>query len=382
MKKHEQLTQKIIFRSLFIFALITIASVQMAWADEQSACGGDIKVREVRYFPISGTLNTNSEDTRSDGMDNFAVRLEGKIHYLRAPGTVLKNRPVLIFNHGHEQNRGEVCGTVRFFTDHNWVVFVPLWRGHTLDKNDDGDTDDADEISSTGIHIDRYVNYCMRTLAEASVSFRPHLYCTSTQFCRPDVPCASANKRNAVETDYLNQQRTDIREQIAYIRSLRAFTDPDVTTNFKLADAKQIAIIGHSYGGTAVLMANAHDYGQNIAVSVSGGELSWGDDEPYWEFDLLTAMESQTRPMYFLQPKNGRTLLPTKRLFSAAVENGFRSMAQIFPSAPCEVEGDVSPCDDDPDPEWRQAHNTFLSDEQVALWGPGVIEFSKRYKRQ
>ena len=380
--KNCKVKSNLFFNSLIGIAIITIASIQVIRADDASPCGGDIKVREVRYFPINGTLITNALDTRSDGSNGFEVRLEGKIHYVRAAGSVLKNRPVLIFNHGHEQNRGEVCGTVRFFTDRDWVVFIPLRRGHTLDKNDDGDTGDSGEISSTGIHIDQYVNYCMRTFAEAVTSFRPQLYCTAPNTCRPDVPCASNNKRNAVETDYLNQQRADIGEQIAFIKTVRAITDPGVTTTQKLANAKQITIIGHSYGGSAVIFANAFDYGQNIAVSVSGGELSWGDDEPYWENDLVTAMQSQARPMYFLQPKNGRTLLPTRRLFWEAVENGNRSMAQIFPPAPCEVEGDVSPCNADPDPEWRQAHNTFLGDDQIALWGPGVIEFSKRYKRE
>ena len=381
--KNWKLKSNVFFKSIVGIAVITIAFIQVTRADDASPCGGNIKVREVTYFPINGTLNTNALDTRSDGSNGFEVRLEGKIHYVRDAGTVLKNRPVLIFNHGHEQNRGDVCGTVKFFTEQKWVVFVPLRRGHTLDADGDGDTNDAGEISSTGIHIDQYVDYCMRTFAEAVTSFRPQLYCTAENTCRPDVSCSSPNKRNAVETDYLNQQRTDIREQIAFIKTVKAITDPGVTTNQKLANPNLITILGHSYGGSAVIFANAHDYGQNVTVSVSGGELSWGDDEPYWESDLVTAIQSQERPMYFLQPKNGRTLKPTKRLFWEAVENGYRAMAQIFPPAPCSSDTDVPPCevDENGDEEWKQAHVTFIGYDQIQLWGPGVIEFSKRYQR-
>jgi hypothetical protein len=86
-------------------------------------------------------------------------------------------------------------------------------------------------------------------------------------------------------------------------------------------------------------------------------------------------MEDQQRPIYFLQPKNGRTLAPTKTLFGIAINQKYRSQADIFPAAPW---------DEDPNsskgPEWKQAHGNFVTVEsQVRLWGPSVIEFINRY---
>jgi hypothetical protein len=330
------------------------------------------------YLPISGMMFTNLVDTRTNPDDAaHEVRLRGSLHYRRADGDTLKNRPVLIFNHGHEKDRGEACAIVRWFTAQGWVVFAPLRRGYRLKP------DDEVIIRSTGIHIDDYVTACMRTPFEAAFSDTPHLYCSSTDYCRPNVPCSNPFKKNAVETDYLNQQRTDVRDQIDYLKSLPAVIgDGTLNRNVKLADAKRIVILGHSYGGSLITMTNVHDYGQSVAVSVSGGELSWGGDEPYWEFDLVNAMDDQARPMYFLQPKNGRTLAPMKRLFPIAIDNGYRSQASVFPTVPCTINHPEYPCNDSKEAESKQAHGLFIGrDDQVALWGPSVIEFAKRYPR-
>jgi hypothetical protein len=77
--------------------------------------------------------------------------------------------------------------------------------------------------------------------------------------------------------------------------------------------------MGHSYGGAAVIFSNEKDYGQNVVIDISGGELSWGEGNPYWEIDLREAMKNQQRPIYFLQPKNGRTLEPMEDLFGIAI---------------------------------------------------------------
>src|SRR5215813_12540456 len=123
-------------------------------------CGDGIDTRRVTYF----TQVTNSLDSRTDpGAATPLVKLQGSLHYKTPdPGKVLKNRPVLIFNHGHEPGRGEACEIVKFFTDKDWVVFVPLRRGHFLDLSDpkDGDGDDPEDLRSTGIHVDNIVDAC------------------------------------------------------------------------------------------------------------------------------------------------------------------------------------------------------------------------------
>lgn len=83
----------------------------------------------------------------------------------------------------------------------------------------------------------------------------------------------------------------------------------------------------------------------------------------------------QQRPIYFLQPKNGVTLMSSKVLFDIAVDREYRSQAAIFPPAPCFKD----PCDTSEDSEAKQAHITFVKNKkQVELWGPSVIEFINR----
>jgi hypothetical protein len=365
-----------IFFAVFAFAVTYLGAAQLTMADD-SSCDGvgdkpdggtyDIRMNEVTYL---GPFNSTATDSRADAADsNHTVRLRGWLYYKRETDSdTVKNRPVLIYNHGHDEERNEPCAIVKYFTDKSYVVFAPLRRGHS-----------ADNIRSTGLHIDFYTSKCMRSYEQAYFSDLPHLYCSSS-YCRPDVPCGSTYKYNATETGYLREQRFDVRDQIAYIKGRNAI-GPEGTTG-KLADPKRIAVLGHSYGGSLIIFTNKYDYGQSVAISVSGAELSWGSDEPYWELDLVTDMHNQQLPMYFLQPKNGRTLLPTKTLFGVAVSNEYRSQASIFPRAPCQdflANGD---CDETATPEWRQAHSTFIGKtDQVELWGPSVIEFIKRYPR-
>src|SRR5262245_2560019 len=119
------------------FNLATFAFVVLAWVQTVSAqnpCRDDITTRRVRYLPISGRLTTNATDPRAD-LVTFEVRLDGSLHVRQKAGEVLSDRPVLIFNHGYDQQRGEVCGVVKYFTEKGWIVFMPLRRGHALNES-------------------------------------------------------------------------------------------------------------------------------------------------------------------------------------------------------------------------------------------------------
>ncbi len=373
---------------LFIHVTAAPYNSTCSWSDGEGGTH-DIATEAVRYLPITGELFTNAQDPRTDPNDSqHQVILRGLLYYERQNSGVIKNRKVLVFNHGHEDDRPENCSIVEYFATRGWVVFMPLRRGYFIDANNDGDASDTNDVRSTGVYIDKYVEKCMRSEEEAHFSDLPHLYCTSPTRCRPDVPCGSSIKRSGIELSYLNDQRIDVRDQITYIKSLAARTRTGTHPNAKLADPKNIVIAGHSYGGSLIVFTNGHDYGQSVAISISGAELSWGtDSEPFWELDLMTAMQDQQRPIYFLQPKNGRFLTPMKRMFGAAIDNGFRSQASLFPKAPCK---DLLPsppnppntCDESDEPEWKQAHGSFLGDGQVQRWGPSVIEFAERYERQ
>lgn len=377
-------------RRLFVAALIVglnLITVHSTKAQD-SPCGSDIITETVTYFPISGSLTTNALDSRVTPLDtSYRVKLVGSLHYQNPSGRVLRNRPVLIFNHGHEQARPSACTLVKYFTDQGWLVFAPLRRGYYLDENQ-SQTLDPGEPRSTGIYIDDFVDACDRTRDQAvSSDYLPHLYCGSG-FCRASLECGASNRRSGVELFYLNQQRIDVREAIDYIKSRPAISSEKVNPNWKLADAKRIAIMGHSYGGGVTIFANAFDYGQSVAIDVAGAELSWGNPiDPYWSSDLIDAIVEQKRPVYMFQAKNGKYIQPTQVLFFLAAGQAFRSQAALFPASACDARNadgseTFPPCDETSKTEEKQIHGNFIGHpEQVATWGPSVVEFMKRYPR-
>jgi hypothetical protein len=340
-----------------ITALILIAlyagSATLARADD-SECpnvGGAKSTVLMKRVTYLGPFNSTASDLRADPDDpNHTVRLRGWL-YFKAKA-VNKDKPVIIYNHGHNQEREEPCAMAKYFVDAGFVFFAPLRRGH---KGKEGS-----QIRSTGVHLDDYIGNCVAT-GDCDCN-----RCDGGSFCPP----------NALEMDYLRQQSADVRAQLEYIKGLAAIGRDGNPISGLLADPRSIAILGHSYGGALTVYANARIPEsarlQNVAINISGAELSWGEDEPFWESELTCAMEDQQRPIYFLQPKNGLSLLPTRTLFGKAIGKKYRSQASLFPAVP------VNP--DDPDPEARQVHAKFITEpEQVAIWGPSVIEFINRY---
>jgi hypothetical protein len=383
------LKKPIIRRSLIAFAILLVSVFAARFAAAQETICTGVEAQRKTYLPISGRLYTNALDSRTDPTDPaHEVVLRGTLHYRRPiiGDLTLKNRPTLIFNHGHERERGEACAIVEYFTSMGWVVFTPLRRGHFIDLGDNG------LYRSTGIYIDEFVDLCSRSQSEAESGFPesddppklPHLY-RGSGFCRPGAPTADpAIRRSAVELSYLAEQRIDVRDAITYLKSLPAITSGVISQSWKLVDAKNIVVLGHSYGGALTILTNQFDYGQSVAIDVAGGELSWDNpDEPYWKIDLMEAMHDQKRPMFIFQASNGKYLSPTKKLFKIGVEKEYRIQAAIYGPVPACADNDSDGnCDDDPDQTvFKDIHGKFIGDGQVAKWGPAVIEFAKRNQR-
>lgn len=361
--------------TLFALAIMYLGSATTARADISNCTGvGDDRAIRMRRVTYLGPFNSISTDLRSDAENpnnpvNNNVELKGWLYY---PSGIVEGRPVVIFNHGHAKERPEPCTVAKYFVERGFVVFVPLRRGHN------SATDPT--FRSTGVHIDYFTNKCMREARNPNQSqypILPQLYCGSF-YCREGFNCSDPNAENAFEVGYIRQQRDDVRDQIRFIKEQNGTFYPS-----KLADPNRIAVLGHSWGGSLAIFANEFDYGQNVVIDVSGAELSWSNQDPWWEFDLKDAMNAQKLPMYFLQPKNGLSLEPTKVLFGKAVNKEYRSQASIFPPAPWD------PTKRDEDgvlvTEARQAHETFIGrfngTEMIDIWGPSVIEFINRYPR-
>ncbi|HEY7783437.1 MAG TPA: hypothetical protein VIB00_01850, partial [Pyrinomonadaceae bacterium] len=262
-----------------IMLAIVVAASTSTRADV-SACSNmaGIAMERVTYQHFF----TSSTDPRAEAGDSqHEVKLRGWLYYDAT--NFVENAPVLIYNHGHNQDRIEPCAIAKYFVNLGYVVFAPLRRGHS------GVT--GSQIKSTGIHTDTYVNKCMRSQESAIAQgggFQ-HLFCGSV-FCRQDVACSHPQRANAIELFYIRNQVEDVDAQIEYIKSRAAIN----RTDGKLADPKRIAILGHSYGGSLIIFANENRLGQSVAIDISGAELSWEQaDTPFWELDLKDAMQNQ-----------------------------------------------------------------------------------------
>jgi pimeloyl-ACP methyl ester carboxylesterase len=310
--------------------------------DVNAADWSGIVYKQVTY---EGPVTTSPADLRANS--NGVVRLRGWLYH--EAGKDIVNARVLIYNHGHDQERGEPCAIARFFVKRGFVVFAPLRRGHVA-KTPGEEPPNWNRIASTGMFTDDYVQFCSATNCI-------HFACNAAPGC----------SGNELQVDYIRQQVIDVADQIQFIKA-----EPAVGTSGKLADPQRIAVLGHSFGGSLALFANAGGgvNGHAVAISVSGAELSW-DQNPYWAFYLTLAVAAAQRPMYFLQPKNGRTLNPTRVLSRVAIDAAHRSQAAIFAAAPWNPDSEL--------PEWEQAHGNFIGKlDEVQSWGPSVIDFLRR----
>jgi hypothetical protein len=363
-----------------VSAILLLNLFLASFTSGQEICSG-IRGHRVTYLPISGELRTNALDHRTDlGDPDHIVKLQGTLHY--PAGDTLKNRPTLIFNHGHEQKRGEACEIVEFFTGKGWVVFTPLRRGHFIPESGD-----RAPIRSTGIYVDDFVDFCSRSEEDAENTDPPvwvHLY-RGSPFCRPGAPTDPAERRSAVELFYLREQKIDARDAITYLKSLPPVSTGAVSRSWKLVDPTNIVVLGHSYGGALTVFMNEVDYGQSVAIDIAGAELSWDNsDEPYWSIDLKDAMQNQQRPIFLLQAKNGKYLSPTKELFKIGVNKEYRVQAAIYGPAPACADTDSDGlCDADTTKTvFKDIHSNFIGvQEQVESWGPTVLDFAKRNQR-
>ncbi|HEY0461438.1 MAG TPA: alpha/beta hydrolase [Pyrinomonadaceae bacterium] len=361
MKTKNYLLQAI---ALVSFAVLYFGAVQEARADVSSCSSfSGIQMKRVTYYE---NLSPPANDLRAsiDG-NKPVIRLKGWLYF--ADGEMNKNKPVIIYNHGHSDTRNEPCRLAKYFVEQGFVVFAPLRRGHSANTPSPKPAD-WQPISSTGVFTDDYVKNCL-------ISGK-----CSCNVCGIELP-ASGCKSNRYEVDYIRQQVSDVRQQINYIKDHDAINSSGKNTTGKLVNPDQIAVLGHSYGGSVIIFANAELDTQSVAISVSGAELSWGSDEPEWETELSCAMGSQKRPIYFLQPKNGRTLAPTKTLYGIAINQKYRSQAAIFPPTawdPLKIDDDTGL----PELEYKQAHENFISNaDEIKGWGKSVKEFIERYPK-
>jgi dienelactone hydrolase len=245
--------------------------------------------------------------------DGKRCSLKGWLYIPQAPKA---NLPAVVFLHGHARKRSEPCTIAFAFLAAGWVVFAPLRSGNT-----------AEEFSNTGTYIDDWAD-------------------------------AQGGDKVERQVEYLRSYQVhDVDHAIRFLREFRFKGNRRV---------QHIALLGHSFGGSLAVFAASEDFPHrpDAVADVQGAELSWGEDGGAWKEPLLIAVKKRKEPIFFLQPRNGKSISPTIVLSQMAAMSGDNQFhAALFPPV---LSSDV--------------HGDFItSPTSVYGWAPVVIAFFERY---
>ncbi len=228
--------------------------------------------------------------------------------------------PAVLFNHGsghgvrapsgdHDEHTMEwqagVLGPV--FAHHGYVFLYPLRRG-------------------TGLSADQGANSSDRW---------------------DSVLAASGEEaRNRLQVQLLETgELDDARAGLSFLRAL-----PEV-------DARRIAVVGHSFGGSLTLLVIERDSTLRAAVVFSGSARSWPRSPPLRE-RLLGAVDRTVVPVFFIFAANDYSVVPGKALATEMARLGKPHRLKIYP----------------PVGKTAQEGHGFVH-LRVATWEPDVFAF-------
>jgi dienelactone hydrolase len=159
--------------------------------------------------------------------------------------------------------------------------------------------------------------------------------------------------RNTLQLQLLENR--DMSDALSGLAFLRAF--PGV-------DAHDVAVVGHSFGGSLTLLMAEREPDLRAAVIFSGAGYSW-DRSPELRAQLLTAVEHIGMPVFFIHAANDYSVASGKALDAKLQQLGKPHLLKIYP-----------PIGQTPD----DGHAfLFLG---VKIWEPDVFAFLDSYMRR
>jgi dienelactone hydrolase len=159
--------------------------------------------------------------------------------------------------------------------------------------------------------------------------------------------------RNALQMELLEgREMDDARAALAFVRRL-----PDV-------DARRMAIVGHSFGGSLSLLMTEREPTLRAAVVFSAAGYSW-DRSPELRARLLEAMRRTTVPLFLIHAANDYSTNSGKSLDAELARHGKPHRLKIYPRV-----GRTA----------AEGHDFPLN--SVATWEPDVFAFLEQYMRK
>jgi dienelactone hydrolase len=125
--------------------------------------------------------------------------------------------------------------------------------------------------------------------------------------------------RNTLQLQLLeNREMNDALSGLAYLRAL-----PEV-------DAHNVALVGHSFGGSLTLLMAEREPNLRAVVIFSGAGYSW-DRSPQLRARLLSAVTHIKMPVFFIHAANDYSVSPGKALDVRLQQLGKPHLLKIYP---------------------------------------------------
>jgi polyhydroxybutyrate depolymerase len=203
-----------------------------------------------------------------------AFTLQGWIYKPQGTGPF----PAIVWNHGSEKKPGQHPPLGKFYTEHGYVLFLPIRHGH------DG---------SPGPYI-----------GDAIKEFKAH------------TQNKQAVQRKAVE--FHEQYNTDVVAAIMWLKK-QPYVDPH-----------RIAVTGVSYGGIQTLLTAEKNLGLRAAIPFAPGAMSWSNKQ--LQQKEIEAVQNSKVPLFLLQAQNDYSIGPSQTLGPIIRSKGGANRAKLYPA--------------------------------------------------
>ena len=213
------------------------------------------------------------ENAKDVSFPSNGLQLRGWIYKPEGDGPF----PAIIWNHGSEKNPVRHPELGMFYTQHGYVLFLPVRHGH------DG---------SPGV----YIQDALKQFAASRKS-------------------RQAVERKAVELHEL--YNGDVGAAVAWLKK-----QPFV-------DSNRVAVTGVSYGGIQTLLAAEKNLGLRAAIPFAPGAMSWANME--LEQREIAAARDAKVPLFLLQAQNDYSIGPSETLGPIIRKKGGFNRAKLYP---------------------------------------------------
>lgn len=263
---------------LLIIAIGVLLNCQAAQPAAQSAAPAETKTDRSRP-----ARKPHEQSAAVKAFRKTAIEVTYPCGDMKLPGWIYKPAgdgpfPAVVWNHGSEQRPTAHPELGKFYTEHGYVLFLPVREGHGQAPGE-------------------------------------YIVALKDKF-REEAKDVEQAQRKSVELH--ERFNADVIAAIKWIRE-QPFVDP-----------KRVAISGCSYGGIQTLLTSEKETGALAFVVFSPGAMSWAN--PELRKREAKAVENARGPMFLLQAKNDYSTGPSEVLGPILRGKKGLNQAKLYPA--------------------------------------------------